>query len=141
VLCADSSGTLSSLPYCDGKRLPCLIQKLIDGDPRLGPEGVGHGSADGNPAASDVEFGLTEEQELLREQVRRFAEEVGRAPREIDQTGEFPRSFFGQAGELGMFIPEEYGGAGIDALSYCLVIEDVSRVCAPPPGAMTTTTS
>ena len=77
---------------------------------------------------------LTEEQKLLQETVRRFAEEVAKPrAKEIDESGEFPRSFFDQAGELGLagvFIPEEYGGAGMDALSYCLVIEEISRVCA-----------
>jgi butyryl-CoA dehydrogenase len=77
---------------------------------------------------------LTEEQKLLQETVRRFAEEVaGPRAKEIDESGEFPRDFFDQAGELGLAgvsIPEEYGGAGMDALSYCLVIEEVSRVCA-----------
>src|SRR5437764_10365241 len=77
---------------------------------------------------------LTEEQKLLQETVRRFAEEVVRPrAKEIDETGEFPRSFFDQAGELGLAgvaMPEEYGGAGMDTLSYCLVIEEVSRVCA-----------
>ena len=77
---------------------------------------------------------LTEEQKLLQETIRRFADEVAKPrAKEIDQSGEFPRSFFDQAGELGLagvFIPEEYGGGGMDALSYCLVIEEVSRVCA-----------
>ena len=77
---------------------------------------------------------LTEEQKLLQETVRRFAEEVARPrAKEIDQTGEFPRSFFDQAGELGLagvFIPEEYGGAGMDTVSYCIAIEEISRVCA-----------
>jgi butyryl-CoA dehydrogenase len=77
---------------------------------------------------------LTEEQKLLQETVRRFAEEVaGPRAKEIDQTGVFPRDFFDQAGELGLAgvsVPEEYGGAGMDTLSYCLVIEEVSRVCA-----------
>jgi butyryl-CoA dehydrogenase len=77
---------------------------------------------------------LSEEQKLLRENVRRFAAEVV-APRakEIDETGEFPRSFYDQAGELGLAgvaVPEEYGGAGMDAIAYCLIIEEVSRVCA-----------
>ena len=77
---------------------------------------------------------LTEEQKLLRESIRRFAEEVV-APRakEIDQTGEFPRDFYDQAGELGLggvAMPEEYGGAGMDTISYCLVIEEISRFCA-----------
>ncbi|HVG06217.1 MAG TPA: acyl-CoA dehydrogenase [Thermoanaerobaculia bacterium] len=77
---------------------------------------------------------LTEEQKLLQETVRRFAEEVVRPrAKEIDESGEFPRPFFDQAGELGLAgvsVPEEYGGGGMDALSYCLVIEEISRVCA-----------
>ncbi len=81
-----------------------------------------------------MQIELSEEHKLLRENVRRFAEEVaGPRAKEIDQTGEFPRSFFDQAGELGLAgvaVPEEYGGAGMDPLSYCLVIEEVSRVCA-----------
>jgi butyryl-CoA dehydrogenase len=81
-----------------------------------------------------MEIELNEEQTLLRDTVRRFAEEVV-APRakEIDETGEFPRGFYDRAGELGLAgitVPEEYGGAGMDAVSYCLVIEEVSRVCA-----------
>jgi butyryl-CoA dehydrogenase len=77
---------------------------------------------------------LTEEQKLLKENVRRFAEEVAKPrAKEIDETGEFPRSFFDQAGEIGLagvVMPEEYGGAGMDTISYCIVIEEISRVCA-----------
>jgi butyryl-CoA dehydrogenase len=77
---------------------------------------------------------LTEEQVLLRDSVRRFAEEVVKPrAKEIDESGEFPREFFDQAGELGLggvAIPEAYGGAGMDTISYCLVIEEISRVCA-----------
>lgn len=77
---------------------------------------------------------LTEEQELLRETVRRFAREVVQPrAKEIDESGEFPLDFFRQAGELGLTgvtVPEEHGGAGMDAVSYCLVVEEVSRVCA-----------
>jgi butyryl-CoA dehydrogenase len=77
---------------------------------------------------------LTEEQKLLQETVRRFAEEVVRPrAKEIDESGEFPRSFFDQAAELGLAgvsVPEEHGGAGMDTVSYCLVIEEISRVCA-----------
>ena len=77
---------------------------------------------------------LLEEQRMLRDTVRRFADEVV-APRarEIDESGEFPMGFFKQAAELGLggvAVPEEYGGAGMDNLAYCLVIEEVSRACA-----------
>ena len=77
---------------------------------------------------------LNEDQELLREMVRRFADEVVRPrAKEIDESGVFPREFFDQAGELGLAgvaVAEEYGGAGMDTISYCLVIEEISRACA-----------
>ena len=65
-----------------------------------------------------MEIELNDEQKLLRDTVRRFAEEVVKPrAKEIDESGEFPRGFFDQAGELGLTgvaIPEEYGGAGMD---------------------------
>ncbi len=77
---------------------------------------------------------LSEEQVLLRDSVRRFAEEVVKPrAKEIDESGEFPRGFFDQAGEMGLAgvaIPEAYGGSGMDTISYCVVIEEISRVCA-----------
>ncbi len=77
---------------------------------------------------------LSDEQRLLQETVRRFAEEVV-APRaaEIDESGIFPRDFFDQAAELGLAgvaIDEAYGGSGMDTVSYCVVIEEIARVCA-----------
>lgn len=77
---------------------------------------------------------LNEEQKLLRDSIREFAEEEVR-PRaqEIDESGEFPAGFVAQAGELGLTgvaVPEQYGGAGMDTLAYTLVIEEISRVCA-----------
>jgi butyryl-CoA dehydrogenase len=77
---------------------------------------------------------LSEEHRLLRETVRQFAEaEVKPRAREIDASGEFPRDFFAKAGELGLAgvaVPEQWGGAGMDPIAYCLVIEEVSRCCA-----------
>ena len=76
---------------------------------------------------------LNEEQKLLRDSVREFAEEEVRPKaKEIDETGEFPSDFFRQAGELGLAVvavPEEYGGAGMDTTAYTLVVEEISRVC------------
>ncbi|MEM7048068.1 MAG: acyl-CoA dehydrogenase [Acidobacteriota bacterium] len=81
-----------------------------------------------------MEIQLSEEQQLLKESVRRFAEEVVKPlAKEIDHSGEFPRANFDQAGELGLAgvcVPEEFGGAGMDTVSYCLAIEEISRVCA-----------
>jgi butyryl-CoA dehydrogenase len=81
-----------------------------------------------------MEIELTKEQQLLRQTVRRFAEEVV-APRAkaIDASGEFPLDFFRQAGALGLagvYVPEEVGGAGMDMIAYCVAIEEISRVCA-----------
>jgi butyryl-CoA dehydrogenase len=81
-----------------------------------------------------MQIELNEDQRLLCETVRQFANDVV-APRakEIDASGEFPRDFFDQAGELGLAgvsVAEEYGGAGMDSISYCLVIEEISKVCA-----------
>src|SRR4029079_18396148 len=77
---------------------------------------------------------LTEERRRRQETVRRFAEEVVKPrAKEIDETGEFPRSFFDKAGELGLAgvsVPEEHGGSGMDTISYCVVVEEISRVCA-----------
>ncbi len=77
---------------------------------------------------------LNDEQKLLREEVRRFAEEVVRPiAKEIDAKGIFPRDTIRQAAEMGLTgvaVPEEYGGAGMDTISYCLIIEEISRVCA-----------
>jgi len=76
---------------------------------------------------------LNEEQKLLRDSVREFAEEEVRPKaKEIDETGEFPSDFLRQAGELGLAgvaVPEEYGGAGMDTTAYTLVVEEISRVC------------
>ncbi|HEX9303559.1 MAG TPA: acyl-CoA dehydrogenase family protein [Thermoanaerobaculia bacterium] len=81
-----------------------------------------------------MDFQLTEDQSLLLSAVREFAEDVVK-PRaaSIDQTGEFPRDVFAQAGSLGLAgvsVPTEYGGAGMDTVSYSIVIEEISRVCA-----------
>ncbi|MBZ0112618.1 MAG: acyl-CoA dehydrogenase family protein, partial [Thermoanaerobaculia bacterium] len=77
---------------------------------------------------------LLEEQRMLQESVRRFAKEVVQPrAREIDESGEFPMDFFAQAAELGLAgvaVPEEYGGSGMDTISYCLVIEEISAACA-----------
>ncbi|MGC2089171.1 MAG: acyl-CoA dehydrogenase [Candidatus Acidiferrales bacterium] len=81
-----------------------------------------------------MDLGLTEEQLLLQRTVREFAEsEVKPLAKEIDETGHFPRETFRKAAELGLTgvaVPEEYGGAGMDHISYSIVIEEISRACA-----------
>jgi butyryl-CoA dehydrogenase len=81
-----------------------------------------------------VDLELTEEQQLLQKSVRDFAEaEVKPLAKEIDETGHFPFETFKKAAELGLTgvaVPETYGGAGMDHVSYAIVIEEISRVCA-----------
>jgi acyl-CoA dehydrogenase len=85
------------------------------------------------PAAVDCAFELTPEQQLLREEVRRFGEE--RIRPEVarrDRDSEFPAGpirEMGEMGLLGMLVPEAYGGAGLDAVSYVIAVEEVARVC------------
>jgi alkylation response protein AidB-like acyl-CoA dehydrogenase len=79
-----------------------------------------------------VEFELTEEQRLLRDTVRDFAErEIAPHVMEYDEKQEFPREILRQAGELGLLgilFPENYGGAGLGYIEYALVVEELSRV-------------
>jgi butyryl-CoA dehydrogenase len=81
-----------------------------------------------------LDLSLTEEQSLLQRTVREFAEsEVKPLAKELDETGHFPRGTFQKAAELGLTgvaVPEQYGGAGMDHISYAIVIEEVSRACA-----------
>src|SRR5436309_12501115 len=82
---------------------------------------------------SGVDFSLTEEQELLVEQVRRFAEErIRPGVEERDREHRFPEEVLAEMGELGllgMLVPEEYGGAGVDPLTDVLAVEEIARVC------------
>ena len=77
---------------------------------------------------------LTEEQRMLQQTVRDFAAaEVKPLARELDETGHFPRETFRKAAELGLTgvsLPDKYGGVGFDHISYAIVIEEISRVCA-----------
>jgi alkylation response protein AidB-like acyl-CoA dehydrogenase len=91
-------------------------------------------SADVLAAASGPAFDLSEDQSAVREMVRDFAEsEIRPIAAKIDETHEFPLATTKQMGELGlmgMFVPEAYGGAGMDYVSYVIAIEELSRVCA-----------
>jgi butyryl-CoA dehydrogenase len=81
-----------------------------------------------------VNLELSEEQQLLQKSVREFAEaEVRPLAKENDETGKYPRGLFQKAAELGLTgvaIPEAEGGAGMDHISYAIVVEEISRVCA-----------
>lgn len=81
-----------------------------------------------------MQFKLSEEHEMLKKMVRDFAEEViAPSAAERDEEARFDRSHFDQMAELGLTgvpWPEEYGGAGMDYLAYCIVVEELSRVDA-----------
>jgi butyryl-CoA dehydrogenase len=81
-----------------------------------------------------MDFDLTEEQKLVRETARHFAaREIAPKAAELDKTARWPDEIIGRMAELGllgMAIPTEYGGAGLDAVSYALAIEEVSFACA-----------
>src|SRR5437588_3046688 len=79
-----------------------------------------------------MNFDLSPEHELLRETVRRFAvERVAPVAAELDREKRFPYELVAELAELGlmgMTIPEAYGGAGTDTVSYALAIEELTRV-------------
>jgi len=79
-----------------------------------------------------MDFGLTDEQRLLRGTVRDFArQEVAPVAEELDRTKAFPYEIVRKLGELGLMgipFPEEYGGGGADTLSYALAVEELARV-------------
>jgi butyryl-CoA dehydrogenase len=80
-----------------------------------------------------MNFDLTEEQIRIRDAVREFAEkEIAPGVAEREKNERFPREILSRLAEmgiLGMMVPESYGGAGADALSYVLAIEELARVC------------
>ncbi|PYR14958.1 MAG: acyl-CoA dehydrogenase [Acidobacteria bacterium] len=79
-----------------------------------------------------MDFRLTEEQALLRRTVREFAEtEIRPYVREWDQDQHFPTELMPKLASLGLLgiqFPEEYGGAAMSAIDYCLCIEELARV-------------
>ena len=78
-----------------------------------------------------MDFELSEEQEMVRNSVREFARnEIAPVAREYDEAEKFPREQLdglAELGLLGMIIPEEYGGAGLDSVSYALALEEIAR--------------
>ena len=79
-----------------------------------------------------MNFELTEEQELIRQTVRDFSErEIKPVAQELDEEGRFSPELTKKIGELGLFgmyLPEKYGGQGLDTLSYIIAVEEMARV-------------
>jgi len=79
-------------------------------------------------------FDLTEEQQMIQDMARNFAQkEVLPKAALLDETGRYPEELVRQMAELGLMgvaIPEEYGGAGMDNICYAIAMEEISRACA-----------
>ncbi len=80
-----------------------------------------------------MEYFLTEQQQVIRELVRKIAEEKIKPVRaELDEKEEFPWAIMKDLADtdmFGVFIPEEYGGVGGGCFELCLVMEELSRLC------------
>ncbi len=81
-----------------------------------------------------MQFELTEQQRMIRDMARDFAaREVAPQAAENDREERFPAELVKRLGELGfmgMNVPEQYGGAGLDSLCYVLAMEEISKACA-----------
>ncbi|HEX2714337.1 MAG TPA: acyl-CoA dehydrogenase family protein [Candidatus Acidoferrales bacterium] len=92
-----------------------------------------------------MDFSLTDDQRLIRDTVRQFMEaEVRPLIRQYDREEKFPEAELRKLGEMGccgMLVPEEWGGAGLDTLSYVLMLEEVARVDAATAVALSVTNS
>jgi butyryl-CoA dehydrogenase len=81
-----------------------------------------------------VDLELTPEQALLRDTARDLAStEIAPRAAAIDKEHRFPRELIARLGELGLMgvaVPEEWGGAGMDTVSYVVALEEIARACA-----------
>jgi len=79
-------------------------------------------------------YPLSDEHKMIRDAARDFAQkEIAPIAAEFDESGEFPHATIKKMGELGFMgieVPEEYGGAGMDTLSYVLALEEICKVDA-----------
>ncbi len=86
-----------------------------------------------------MDFNLTEEQEMIRTQVRELADTFDMEYwRDCDRNHEYPHEYlktFAEAGWLGIAIPEAYGGAGLDIFEACLLLEEICASGAGTTGA------
>lgn len=88
-----------------------------------------------------MDFELNEEQRILKDTVRSFAEkEIRPQVEQYYREERYPRELITKMAELGLLggvLPEQYGGAGMDYISYTVCIEELARVCQTSASAMT----
>jgi alkylation response protein AidB-like acyl-CoA dehydrogenase len=93
-------------------------------------------------AETGFDLALTEEQELAQRAARDFAtEKVLPRAADIDEQGEIPAELLREMGTLGFmgsYVPERYGGSGLDIVSNVLIIEEINRACASTGVALCT---
>lgn len=81
-----------------------------------------------------MDLQLSEEHKMIQEAARDFAQnEIAKVAAELDESGEFPYDTIkkmGQLGFMGIEVPEEYGGAGLDTIAYVLAMEEINKVDA-----------
>ena len=85
------------------------------------------------PAVS-MSLELTDEQKFIQQTARKFAQDkIAKIAAEFDESGEFPSATIKEMGKLGLMgieVPEEYGGAGLDTIAYVLAEEEISKADA-----------
>lgn len=81
-----------------------------------------------------MDFEFNEDQKMIKEAAREFAsEKLAPKAQEFDEKEELPKELYKELadlGYLGMLMPEEYGGSGLDFISYILTMEEFSKACA-----------
>jgi hypothetical protein len=92
-----------------------------------------------------MHFALTEEQEAIRQVARNFAmREVRPCAKAIDERAEFDSELHRRLGDLGflcMTTPEEFGGGGVDTLTWCVVVEEIAKASSAVANGLTLTES
>ena len=87
-----------------------------------------------NLIPTPMKLELNDQQKMIQKMVREFAaKEIAPVAAELDKNEEYPTKILGKMaklGLLGIIIPTEYGGAGLDTISYSIVVEEISRKCA-----------
>src|SRR5207342_2524894 len=112
-----------------GRHVPWVKQSGSKGGV-ISPRGLQFASSPNQQKGTDVDFRFTEEQLMIQDVARRIAQEkIAPSAEHHDQTGEFPLAnirTLGENGLMGIEVPAEYGGAGMDPVSYVLAMVEIA---------------